>query len=549
MTATPFPPAAKAKPKRRFRTPKGKGLWIGLGVLLLAAVAVWFFFLRGGDKADPYRTEAVQRGEIVSSVSASGTLEALVTVEVGSQLSGQVTQVLVDYNDHVTRGQVMAILDPQTQRSSVEQSAAAVQAAEANVAQQQAAVALAQAEYDRQKFLFDRGIVAQAALDTAQASLRTANASVRSARAQVAQQQASLRSNQANLGRTTIVAPIDGVVIDRQIEPGQTVASGLNVAVLFTLAQDLSRVQALINVDEADIGSVKVGQPVRFTVDAYPNDNFTGQVTRIRMLPTAESNVVAYTVEAEAANPGDRLLPGMTANAEIILSQQRNVLRVPNSALRFTPAGMTAQSGGQGGGSPFGGPAAGGQRQGGQGGQRGNMAARIVEELNLDAAQKARIEPILQRAQQTARAGFRAQAQGSASSGQRGQGGQRSGQRSGGGRNPAMAAAFNAAFDEIKPLLRPDQQTTLETLRSRFAGGGGRGVVWVLRDGAPVAVPVRTGATDGSYTEITGGQLRENDQVITGGGPRATNTAAQQQAQRRVGGMGGLGGAGGPPPR
>ena len=541
MTATPFSAAPKTKPKRRFRAPGGKGLWIGLGVLLLAAVAVWFFFLRGGEKADPYRTEAAATGEIVSSVSASGTLEALVTVEVGSQLSGQVTQVLVDYNDHVRKGQVMAVLDTQTQRSSVEQSAAAVQAAQASVAQAQAQVALAQAEYDRQKFLFDRGIVAQAALDTANASLRTANASVRAAQAQVAQQQAQLRSNQANLGRTSIIAPIDGVVIDRQIEPGQTVASGLNVAVLFTLAQDLSRVQALINVDEADIGSVKVGQPVRFTVDAYPNDTFTGAVTRIRMLPTAESNVVAYTVEAEAANPGERLLPGMTANAEIILSQQRNVLRVPNSALRFTPAGMTAQSGRQSGGaSPFGGPPAGGQRQQGNS-QRGNMAARIVEELNLDAAQKAKVEPILERAQQTARASAGARAQGSAG----GQGGQ----RAGGGRNPARAAAFNAAFDEIKPLLRPDQQITLETLRSRFAGGGGRGVVWVLRDGKPVAVPVRTGATDGSYTEITGGGLKAGDQVITGGGPRATNAAAQQQAQRRVGGVGGLGGAGGPPPR
>ncbi|RZJ41211.1 MAG: biotin/lipoyl-binding protein, partial [Brevundimonas sp.] len=209
MTATPFSAAPKTKPKRRFRAPKG-GLWIGLGVLVLAIVAVWFFFLRGDEKADPYRTEAAATGEIVSSVSASGTLEALVTVEVGSQLSGQVTQVLVDYNDRVRKGQVMAVLDPQTQRSSVEQSAASVQAAQASVAQQQASVALAQAEYDRQKFLFDRGIVAQAALDTASASLQTARAAVRAAQAQVAQQQAALRSNQANLGRTAIVAPIDG---------------------------------------------------------------------------------------------------------------------------------------------------------------------------------------------------------------------------------------------------------------------------------------------------------------------------------------------------
>lgn len=534
MTDTPRP-AVHAPPKKpRFGRPKGKALLFGLAAVLLVALCVWFFFLRGGDAGDPYRTEAAQRGEIVKSVSASGTLEALVTVEVGSQISGQVTQVLVDYNDRVKKGQVMAVLDPQNQRSAVEQSQAAIQAAQAQVATAQAQVALAQAEFNRQKFLFDRGIVAQAALDTANATLRTTNAGVRQAQAQVAQQQASLRANQATLGRTTIVAPIDGVVIDRQVEPGQTVASGLNVAVLFTLAQDLSRVQALISVDEADIGAVKVGQPVKFTVDAFPNDNFVGEVTRIRMLPTTESSVVAYTVEAEAENPGEKLLPGMTANAEIIQQQQTNVLRVPNAALRFTPAGMQAQSAQASGGQ---------QRQaGGQGGgQRAGMAAGILEDLNLDAAQKAKVVPILQAAQAEARSGARP----AASNGANRQSGQRRAP------NPAMAAAFNKAFDQIKPLLRPDQQTQLETLRGRFAGGGGRGVVWVLVDGKPVQRSVRTGATDGSYTEITGDDLKQGDQIITGGGPRPTapSAQAQQQAQRRVGGVGGIGGGAGGPPR
>ena len=535
MTATPLSAGPTTKP--RLRRPKGRGLWIGVGVLLLAAVGVWFFFLRGGEEANPYRTEAVRRGEIVRSVSASGALEALVTVEVGSQISGQVTQVLVDYNDTVRKGQVLAILDPQNQRSAVEQSQAQIESARASVAQAQAQVALAQAEYDRQKFLFDRGIIAQAALDTASASLRTAQASVRQAQAQVSQQQASLRANQATLGRTTIVAPIDGVVIDRQIEPGQTVASGLNVAVLFTLAQDLSRVQALINVDEADIGSVRVGQPVKFTVDAYANDNFTGQVTQIRSLPTTESSVVAYTVVVEADNPGSKLLPGMTANAEIILEQRPNVLRVANAALRFTPADVQAQQAtqqGGGGASPFGGAAAGGgQRAAGGAPGRGNMAAAIIQELNLDAAQKARIEPILQRAQQEARA---AGGGGQARAGGGGGGGQRSGARR--GPNPARAAAFNKAFDEIKPLLRADQQTQLEVLRGRFAGGGGRGTVWVLVDGKPVQRSVRTGATDGSYTEILSG-LEEGDEVITGGGPRAPDARAAAQGARMAGGMGG----------
>lgn len=511
----------RLKPSRRLLAPA----LIGVGLVLVAVLA--WVFLRPGGSADPYRTEAVSRGEIVRTVSASGALEALNTVQVGSQLSGQVTQVLVDYNDRVRRGQVLAILDPQTQRSAVEQAQASVAASaagvgnqQASLAQAQAQVALAQAEYDRQKFLFDRGIVAQAALDTASAQLKTARAGVasaqaqiRSARAQVAQQQAQLRSNLANLNRTTIVAPIDGIVIDRQIEPGQTVASGLNVAVLFTLAQDLGRVQALIRVDEADIGSVREGQPVRFTVDSFPNDSFTGVVTEVRKLPTTESNVVAYTVVAEADNPGEKLLPGMTANAEIILERRPDVLRVPNAALRFTPAGVEAEDrGARRKGAP-----SGASRRGGE--ARGNMTARIVEELNLDATQKAKVEPILAAAQQSAR-------------GAPGAGRER-------GRNPARAAAFNAAFDRIKPVLRPDQQTVLETLRGRFAGGGQRGVVWVLRDGKPVQVSVRLGATDGSFTEVVGGRLRAGDQVITGGGPRPKPSERdQRQAQRRAGSAG-----------
>ncbi len=521
MTSTLSTGPAPSKPRPRRRNRRG---WIigGVGVLLVA-VAVWFFFLRGGSDVDPYRTEAIRTGEIVRSVSASGTLEALVTVEVGSQISGQVTEVLVDYNDRVRRGQVLARLDPENQRSSVEQSQAAIASAQAGVAQAQAQVALAQAEYDRQKFLFDRQIIAQAALDSAEASLRTARASEQSARAQVRQQQAQLRANQATLGRTTITAPIDGIVIDRQIEPGQTVASGLNVAVLFTLAQDMSRVQALVTVDEADIGSVRVGQTVRFTVDAFPDDNFTGQVTQIRVLPTTESSVVAYTVVVEADNPGERLLPGMTANADIILEEKRNVLRVPNAALRFTPGDVVAaQQAGQarGGGSPFGAPAAGGNRQRGAG--RGNIVTTLVEELKLDAGQRTTVMPILEKAQQDMRA-------------QRGAGG---GQRQRGG-NPASAAILNAALDEIKPLLRPDQQAILETQRVRLAGGGNRGVVWVMREGKPVRVSVITGATDGSYTEVIGGELKEGDLVITGGGPRAPDARAQQQAARVTGGGGG----------
>lgn len=505
----------------------GRWLWIAAAVLI-SLVAIWFFFLRS-EEAEPYRTEAVTRGDIVSSVSASGALEALDTVQVGSQLSGQVTQVLADYNDTVRRGQALAYLDPQTYDSRIEQGRAQVNSAAAQVAQQQANLAqaranldLAQAEYNRQRFLFDRGIAAQAALDAAEAQLssaragvQTAQAQIRSASAGVVQQQASLNAARVERGRTVITAPIDGVVIDRQIEPGQTVASGLNVAVLFTLARDLTRLQAELLVDEADIGQVREGQSVRFTVDAFPDQSYEGVVTQVRALPTSENNVVAYTVVVEAENTGARLMPGMTANADIILSRQENVLLVPSSALRFTPAGADVGdvSGGRRGfrGPPGGGGGLPGMGGGGGRERGGGMAGRVIEQLELSDAQRRQVEPILTRALQQARQ----------NGGGRGQ------------RGAARSEALNAAFDEIRPLLNAEQQARLETLRTRMAGGGQRGIVWVLRDGEPVQVPVRIGASDGQRTEILSGELREGDEVITGGGPRPDRADRERAGQGR----------------
>lgn len=507
-----------------------KGWLLIAAVVVVALVAIWWFFLRGGE-SEPYRTEEVSRGDIMTTVSASGALEALDTVQVGSQLSGQITQVLVDYNDTVQRGQALAYLDPQTYDSRIEQSVAQVNSASAQVAQQRANLAqaqanldLAQAEYNRQRFLFDQGIVAQAALDAAEAALtsaragvQTAQAQIRSASAGVAQQQAALNATRVERGRTVITAPIDGVVIDRQAEAGQTVASGLNVAVLFTLARDLTRLQAELLVDEADIGQVQEGQTVSFTVDAFPDQTYQGLVTQVRALPVAENNVVAYTVVVEAENPNARLMPGMTANADIIISRQPDVLRVPTSALRFTPAGAAIGdvSGRQGrrrgppgaaGASAGGLPGIGGG--GGQQRQGGGMAGRVIEQLELTDAQRRQVEPILSRALQQSRQG---------------------GGRQGGGRGQS-SEALNAAFDEIRPLLNAGQQARLETLRMRMAGGGERGIVWVLRDGEPVQVPVQIGVSDGRHTQILGGDIREGDQVITGGGPRP-DPAERQQAQ------------------
>lgn len=507
-----------APTSRRFRIPGPVIIGVVLLALIVAGVAAWQ--LRPKTPKDPYRTAAIEQGDLTKTVSASGTLQALVTVEVGSQISGQIKQVLVDFNDEVTKGQVMAILDPQTYVSRVRQSQANVNSSSAGLKQAQANAAKAKADYDRAKFLFDRGITAQAALDTARASHLVALANVEAARASISQSQAAMAINQVDLGRTTIVAPIDGIVVDRQIEPGQTVAASLSAPVLFKIAQDLSKLEVKITVDEADIGQVREGQAVKFTVDAFPDDTFEGVVTQVRKQPETSANVVAYIVLAEAENPGGKLLPGMTANADIVVERRRNVVKVPAAALRWKPAEAQAsgqRSGAGGGGQGSGG---GGQGGGGQGSRQGGGAGtRVLAELDLDAGQKAKAEAIFAEVRQ------KATAAGSA----------------GGDRRKAMREAMDGAYAKLEPILKPEQRTKLVALRARSAaqqgqrrGGMSAGVIYVLRKGKPEAVPVRVGATDGSFTEIVG-PLKVGDEVITGGGPKA-------KLEVRGGGLPGAGG-------
>jgi HlyD family secretion protein len=312
------------------------------------------------------------------------------------------------------------------------------------------------------------------------------------------------------------------------------VAASLQAPVLFTLAQDLSKVQVKISVDEADIGQVQEGQRVRFTVDAYPDDTFQGVVTQVRKQPTTDQNVVAYTVIAEADNPQGKLLPGMTANTDIIIETKANVLKVPAQALRWTPPSETPNRVGAGGPPGLGGPTfvgpggGGGARRGGggQGGQRGAMGARVVEQLDLNPAQRKQWDAIqLDTRQQMAQAFASA-------------GGDRAQMRE------TMRKITTAAFAKLEPSLNAEQKTKLAALRATLAQGRGRqagmraGTVYVLKDGKPSAVPVRVGASDGSNTEIVG-PLKPGQQVIVGGGPRAK---AQIRSPLTGGGPGGAGG-------
>ena len=507
-----------AASRRRGRLPRPVVYLLTALVVIVAAFAGWQLLKPKAPK-DPYRTEAVTRGDITKSVSASGSLQALVTVDVGSQISGQILQVFVDFNDQVRKGQVLATLDPQTYVSRLRQGQAEIVAQQAQVAQADAKVAEARAAYNRSKALFDQGIVAPAALETALATLKSAQASAQAARAGVTQSRAALASTQTDLGRTKIVSPIDGVVINRSIEPGNTVAASLSAPVLFQIAQDLSKLEVKITVDEADIGQVSEGQTVRFTVDAFPDDTYSGVVTQVRKQPETSSNVVAYVVIAQADNPGGKLMPGMTANADIVLERRANVLKVPAAALRWTPPDQQAQTArpggaamGPGGGQRQGGAQGGGARQGG-----GMMLARIVEQLDLDSSQQKKAEAIFAEA--------RAKAQTAASGDPQ-------------ARRQATRAAMQAAMAKLEPILKPAQKEKLVALRARMAAGGGRGpggftsgVVYVLRDDKPIAVPVRVGATDGSFTQVVG-DIKVGDLVIIGGGPKA-------KVQPRGGPMGG----------
>ena len=534
-------------------------LIIAGGVVLALAVGAWLL-LKPKTDVTPYRMAEVTRGDVTSSVSASGTLQALVTVDVGSQISGQIKDINVDFNDKVKKGQVLATIDPQTYTSRVRQGQAQVAASTAQRNQAQAQAAVAMANYNRTKSLFDKGFVSQAQVDADLAAYKATQASVASAAAQIASSQAGLASNQVDLSRTTITAPIDGIVIDRKIQVGNTVAASLQAPVLFTIAQDLSQLQANISVGEADIGQLREDQTVNFTVDAFPDDSFTGTVTQVRKQPTTAQNVTSYVVIAQAANPDMKLLPGMTANADIVLQERRNVLKVPTAALRWKPAdapgavgagrqaafgGATGAAGGGGfgaggggfgppGGGGFGGFGGGGQGGFGGGGQRGAggaQGAAFLGQLGLDAAQLKKAQAIM--------AEVRKQAQAAA-------GDDRTKLRA------AMQTANQAAFSKIDALLKPDQKAKFATLRATFgqrrgarqAGAMTAGTVYVLRKEKPVAVAVRVGGTDGTNTEIQG-ELMAGDMVITGGGPK-------QKIQARsllsvAGGNAARGGGGGRP--
>jgi HlyD family secretion protein len=297
---------------------------LAIGVVLVAVGLV--FLLRGGSKKTEYLTAPVERGDISVTVSANGTLNPVTLVNVGTQVSGTVRKLSVDYNSSVVRDQVLAELDDRTYLAAVHQS-------EANVANAAAQVELAAANHKRSDDLYAKGYSARQDLDqTVQAE--------KSARAQWALAKAQLDRDRTNLSYSVIRSPVSGVVVSREVDVGQTVAASFQTPTLFKIAQDLSKMQIDSSFAEADVGRVRVDQTVRFTVDAFPDRDFAGVVKQVRLNPTTVQNVVTYDVVVSVENPEQRLLPGMTAYVNVLLSQRPNVLKVPNAALRFRPPGV-----------------------------------------------------------------------------------------------------------------------------------------------------------------------------------------------------------------
>ena len=314
-----------------------------VGVAILVGTG-WFYKRADGREAPAYRTATIQRGSVKSTVSATGTLGAVQTIQVGTQVSGQVAAIFVDYNDRVRKGQLLARIDPRLQNQVVEDAQAQLERAQATMEQ-------AESDYGRSEQLFDANAITASELGTVRSNLAVQKANVKSALI-------ALERARQNLAYTNIHAPIDGVIVERNVDVGQTVAASFAAPQLFLIANDLSNMRILASVDESDIGAIRTGQQVEFTVQAYPNQTFAGTVQQVRLQSKTQDNVVSYTAVVGVKNPTRKLLPGMTATVQFLTGLAQNVLVVPNAALRVKPTpAMLAQArtvlagGGNGAGS------------------------------------------------------------------------------------------------------------------------------------------------------------------------------------------------------
>ncbi|MDY6404371.1 MAG: efflux RND transporter periplasmic adaptor subunit [Synergistales bacterium] len=315
----------------------------GLKKLLLLAIFVglgfgaYYFFFRDEPVVYGLTTSEITRGEIVSTVTATGELNAISVVEIGTQVSGTVQEIYVDFNSPVKAGQLIALIDPSVLKLTLGESEANLAVYQASVQSAQASLNDAERKYRRNKELFERKLIARSEVDTSETDVIMKRAALREAQSRVVQGRTAVERARTNLNYTKITSPVNGVIIDRQVDAGQTVAASYQTPTLFKIAEDLTKMQIETKVDEADIGAIAEGQKVTFRVDAFPDENFSGKVVQVRIAPTTSNNVVTYTVIIHVDNPELKLMPGMTANVSIETARAENVLRIPVAALRFTP--------------------------------------------------------------------------------------------------------------------------------------------------------------------------------------------------------------------
>lgn len=306
-------------------------------ILAICIILTMLFVFVGKKKSIKYQTAIVEKGTVMEKVEATGTIKPVQTVEIGAQVSGMIKEVYVDYNSHVKKGQLLAQIDTSLFQAQVDQAQATLAVKQANYKKYRNQTAYKKATYARYQKLYNQGYVSKDSLESAKTDYNVNLAETASTRADIQQASATLRNNLANLRYCRIVSPVDGVVISKNVEVGQTVASSFQTPTLFEVAQDLTKMRIEASVSEADIGKVKQGQEVDYTLDGYPDKIFKGVVSQVRLASTTTNNVVTYTVVVDVNNPDGILIPGMTANIEIITNKKENILTVPHAALKFVP--------------------------------------------------------------------------------------------------------------------------------------------------------------------------------------------------------------------
>ncbi len=503
-----------------------KKLIVIIIVLVAVGAGAGAYYIRKGGPEPQVTTAQISRGDIVDTVGATGTLEAVTTVQVGTQVSGTVQELYADFNDIVRKGRVIARLDPSLIQTQIEQQRANVARAEADLERLRVTLADAQQKLKRAQDLAARNLIPKTELETADVNVRSADAQLKSSQASLTQAQAALHNQEVNLAHTVIEAPIDGIVISRNVDVGQTVAASMSAPTLYVIAADLTKMQVNANIDEADVGRMRPGQVVRFRVDAYPTDEFVGSVQQVRLEPKTVQNVVTYQTVISVPNPQLKLKPGMTANVSIEIARRTNVLRVPNAALRFRPttdifaalnqpvppemqrgqAGRGVARGGQGQAGGQGQVGPGGQGAGGPQGAAPPAAAPSPSQgAQTNAAPGApAAAPSARGTQQQAGSADRQREGAAAHTGQQGGGeqatAQRGGERAGGERGGA--AGGRGGFDpnmtpeerrkrmeERLAQMTPEERAAFEErMRERqaqggFGGRGGFGAAGGTREG------------------------------------------------------------------